>query len=98
MSLWLRLSSCKSFEESGINTTSILHPLIDYNGTRLETLATHPAGKARTMLLTCRGRPGKIETPSWAGLFRLQKKPLALFPIDSPTANREKQLMRHYRV
>ena len=49
-----------------------------------QTLATHPAGEARTMKLTLIGRPGKVETRSQAVVFRLQGKPPASLPRGLP--------------
>ena len=93
MSLGLHLSSRKSFDKSGINTTSILNHLINHTGTKLEMLAIYPAGKAQTMPLTLRGRPGRVETPGQVVLFRLQEKPLASSSKDSLTANQDTQLI-----
>ena len=50
----------------------------------LETLATHPAGEARTMKLTLIGRPGKVERRSQAVVFRLQGKPPGPLPRGLP--------------
>lgn len=74
-------------DASGIHTTRVLHPLVEHTGTKLETLALYPAGKACTMPLTRIGSPGKIEPHGRTGLCRLQKKPLASFPKDSLAAN-----------
>jgi len=50
----------------------------------LETLATHPAGEARTMKLTLIGRPGKVEMRSQAVVFRMQGKPPGPLPRGLP--------------
>ena len=89
MSLWLHLSSRKSFDKSSINTTSILNHLLDHTGTKLEMLAIYPAGKAQMMPLTLRGRPGRMGYSGQVVLFRLQEKPLASFAKDSLTANQD---------
>jgi PHAX RNA-binding domain len=49
-----------------------------------QTLATHPAGEARTMKLTLIGRPGKVETRGQAVLFRMQGKPPGALPRGLP--------------
>ena len=49
-----------------------------------QTLATHPAGEARTMKLTLIGRPGKVETRGQAVVFRLQGKPPGSLPRGLP--------------
>jgi PHAX RNA-binding domain-containing protein len=50
----------------------------------IQTLATDPAGEARTMKLTLIGRPGKVETKGQAVMFRLQGKPPASLPRGLP--------------
>jgi hypothetical protein len=50
----------------------------------LETLATHPAGEARTMKLTLIGRPGKVETHGQVVIFRMQGKPPGALPRGLP--------------
>jgi len=50
----------------------------------LETLATHPAGEARTMKLTLIGRPGQVETRGQVVGFRMQGKPPATLPRGLP--------------
>ena len=50
----------------------------------LQTLATAPAGEARTMKLTLIGRPGKVETRGQAVLFRMQGKAPASLPRGLP--------------
>jgi hypothetical protein len=59
--------------------------------TLTQTLATHPAGEARTMKLTLIGRPGKVETRGQAVVFRMQGKapgplPKGLPPVPSGPA------------
>ena len=49
-----------------------------------ETLATHPAGEARTMKLTLIGRPGNVETRGQAVVFRMQGKPPGSLPRGLP--------------
>jgi hypothetical protein len=49
-----------------------------------ETLATHPAGEARTMKVTLIGRPGKVETRGQAVVFRMQGKPPGPLPRGLP--------------
>ena len=68
-------------------------PLIAYTGTNLETLATYPAGKARTIQLTLRGRLGKVETHGQAFVWRLRGKTPASLPNDSLAANQNNQLI-----
>lgn len=48
------------------------------------TLATEPAGEARTMKLTLIGRPGKTEIRGSAVLFRMQGKPPGPLPKGLP--------------
>jgi hypothetical protein len=50
----------------------------------MQTLATHPAGEARTMKLTLIGRPGTVETRGQAVLFRMQGKPPGALPRGLP--------------
>lgn len=50
----------------------------------MQTLATHPAGEARTMKLTLIGRPGKVETRGQAVVFRMQGKPPGALPRGLP--------------
>ena len=50
----------------------------------IETLATHPAGEARTMKVTLIGRPGKVEARGQAVVFRMQGKPPGSFPRGLP--------------
>ena len=50
----------------------------------IQTLATQPAGEARTMKLTLIGRPGKVETRSQAVVFRMQGKPPGALPRGLP--------------
>jgi hypothetical protein len=52
--------------------------------TLTQTLATHPAGEARTMKLTLIGRPGKVETRGQAVVFRMQGKPPGALPRGLP--------------
>jgi hypothetical protein len=52
--------------------------------TLTQTLATHPAGEARTMKLTLIGRPGKVETQGQAVVFRMQGKPPGSLPRGLP--------------
>ena len=49
-----------------------------------QTLATHPAGEARTMKLTLIGRPGTVETRGQAVVFRMQGKPPGALPRGLP--------------
>ena len=49
-----------------------------------QTLATHPAGEARTMKLTLIGRPGTVETRGQAVVFRLQGRPPGSLPRGLP--------------
>jgi hypothetical protein len=49
-----------------------------------QTLATHPAGEARTMKLTLIGRPGKVEVRGQAVVFRMQGKPPGSLPRGLP--------------
>lgn len=49
-----------------------------------QTLATAPAGEARTMKRTLIGRPGKIEMRGQAVLFRMTGKPPASVPRGLP--------------
>jgi len=46
----------------------------------IETLATQPAGEARTMKVTLIGRPGKVEVRQTCVVFRMQGKPPGSFP------------------
>src|SRR2546429_1043303 len=50
----------------------------------MQTLATEPAGEARTMKLTLIGRPGKVETRGQAVVFRMQGKPPGSLPRGLP--------------
>ncbi len=50
----------------------------------MQTLATEPAGEARTMKLTLIGRPGKVETRGQAVVFRMQGKPPTSLPRGLP--------------
>jgi len=50
----------------------------------IETLATHPAGEARTMKVTLIGRPGKVETRQQCVVFRMQGKPPGSLPRGLP--------------
>jgi hypothetical protein len=52
--------------------------------TVIQTLATQPAGEARTMKLTLIGRPGKVETRGQAVVFRMQGKPPGALPRGLP--------------
>jgi hypothetical protein len=52
--------------------------------TIIQTLATQPAGEARTMKLTLIGRPGKVETRGQAVVFRMQGKPPGALPRGLP--------------
>ena len=49
-----------------------------------QTLATQPAGEARTMKLTLIGRPGKVEMRGQAVVFRMQGKPPGSLPRGLP--------------
>ncbi len=49
-----------------------------------QTLATQPAGEARTMKLTLIGRPEKVETRGQAVVFRMQGKPPGALPRGLP--------------
>ena len=53
--------------------------------TIIQTLATHPAGEARTMKLTLIGRPGKVETRGQAVVFRMQGRPPGSLPRGLPS-------------
>jgi len=50
----------------------------------LQTLATAPAGEARTMKVTLIGRPGKVEVRGQAVVFRMQGKAPASLPRGLP--------------
>ena len=50
----------------------------------MQTLATEPPGKARTMKLTLIGSPGKVETRGQAVVFRMQGKPPGALPRGLP--------------
>ncbi len=50
----------------------------------MQTLATEPAGEARTMKLTLIGRPGQVETRGQAVVFRMQGKPPGSLPRGLP--------------
>src|SRR5215470_9164113 len=50
----------------------------------MQTLATEPAGEARTMKLTLIGRPGMVETRGQAVMFRMQGKPPGALPRGLP--------------
>lgn len=50
----------------------------------IQTLATAPAGEARTMKVTLIGRPGKVETRQQCVLFRMQGKPPGSLPKGLP--------------
>lgn len=50
----------------------------------IETLATAPAGEARTMKVTLIGRPGKVETRQQCVVFRIQGKPPGPLPKGLP--------------
>jgi hypothetical protein len=52
--------------------------------TIIQTLATAPAGEARTMKLTLIGRPGKVEVRGQAVVFRMQGKPPGALPRGLP--------------
>lgn len=52
----------------------------------IQTLATAPAGEARTMKLTLIGRPGKVEVRQTCVVFRLQGKPAGSLPKGLPPA------------
>jgi len=52
--------------------------------TLTQTLATAPAGEARTMKLTLVGRPGKIETRQQCVVFRMQGKAPGSLPKGLP--------------
>jgi len=49
-----------------------------------QTLATAPAGEARTMKVTLIGRPGKVEVRGQAVVFRMQGRPPGSFPRGLP--------------
>jgi hypothetical protein len=50
----------------------------------MQTLATAPAGEARTMTVTLIGRPGQVETRQTCVVFRMQGKPPGNFPKGLP--------------
>ncbi len=50
----------------------------------IETLATQPAGEARTMKVTLIGRPGTVEVRGQAVVFRMQGKAPASLPRGLP--------------
>ena len=50
----------------------------------METLATAPAGEARTMKVTLIGRPRRVEVRQTCVVFRMQGKPPGSFPRDLP--------------
>jgi hypothetical protein len=52
--------------------------------TIIQTLATAPAGEARTMKVTLIGRPGKVDVQQQCVVFRMQGKPPASFPRGLP--------------
>src|SRR5712691_8160076 len=56
----------------------------DEASTLMQTLATQPAGEARTMKLTLIGRPGQVETRGQAVVFRMQGKPPGSLPRGLP--------------
>jgi PHAX RNA-binding domain len=49
-----------------------------------QTLATHPAGEARTMKVTLIGRPGQVEVRGQAVVFRMQGRPPGSLPRGLP--------------
>ena len=50
----------------------------------MQTLATQPAGEARTMKVTLIGRPGQVETRQQCVVFQMQGKPPGTFPKGLP--------------
>jgi hypothetical protein len=52
--------------------------------TIIQTLATAPAGEARTMKVTLIGRPGTVEVRGQAVVFRMQGKPPGSLPRGLP--------------
>jgi hypothetical protein len=50
----------------------------------IQTLATAPAGEARTMKVTLIGRPGQVEVRGQAVVFRMQGKPPGPLPRGLP--------------
>jgi len=63
-----------------------------------QTLATHPAGEARTMKLTLIGRPGTVETRGQAVVFRMQGKAPGALPRGLPPVPTQTPMTWHVMV